>query len=103
MTYSEHYKEDRKSRIDFINQHIGVGNIIDTFIVDRGHVNGKEKHSITDTGIILISNYNTGKVITEIIARPKQIKTLYEMRGEKPPRSLLRMAYKHNEMGYNLK
>lgn len=93
---SDHYSEDRQDRDAFIRDVIGVGNIIDSFVVDRGHPGGAEIHSVTDTAIIIIHNQKTKKLITEIIARPEQLRRLYRGSGKKIPRKVLSLAYKHN-------
>lgn len=53
---SEHYNQDRDWREYLISTVIGEGNIVDSFVVDKGHRNGPEIHSVTDTGIIIIYN-----------------------------------------------
>ena len=50
---SEHYNQNRDWREYLISTVIGEGNIVDSFVVDKGHRNGPEIHSITDTGIII--------------------------------------------------
>ena len=61
---SKHYDKQRYKRERLINKVInGDGYMIDGFIVDKGHKDGLEVHSITDTGLILIHNYHTGKLI----------------------------------------
>jgi hypothetical protein len=100
---TEHFANDRQSRDTFIHEVIGVGNTIAEFVVDRGHVGGAEIHSVTDTGVIIISNQQTGKLITELVARPAQLRRLYHKRGEEPPKWLLRLAYKNNRHRYNEK
>lgn len=49
---------------------------MDSFVVDRGHPNGPEIHSVTDTGIIVVHNQRTGKMVTKLIARPGQVKII---------------------------
>ena len=96
-----HYKTARRRRHDFISNNIGVGNIIDEFVVDRGHRNGEEIHSVTDTGLIIIKNKMTNKIITELVARPEQLRRLYHSEGKTPPKFLLRLAYQHNASKHN--
>lgn len=79
---SKHYTNDRQKREQVINI-IGIGKVVDRFIVDRGHKNGAERHEITDTGIIVIYNNRTNKMITKLIARPGQIRRYYK-KGEAP-------------------
>ena len=102
---TNHYKNERYSREKFIDEHIGNdGYIIDGFVVDKGHPNGVEVHSITDKGIIIVHNYRTGKLVTKLLARPQQIKRYYEQTGRKhPPEYLdiLELAYQHQCLGYN--
>lgn len=93
---SLHYQKERVDRDKYIRENIGVGEIIDSFTMDRGHTGGPEIHSVTNTGIIVVCNATTGKLITTLIARPEQLKRLYETIGGKPPRKLLRLAYKHS-------
>lgn len=98
---TEHFATERQGRDAFIHDVIGVGNIIDTFVVDRGHVGGAEIHSVTDTAIIIINNQQTNRLITELVARPEQLRRLYRGRGEEPPKWLLRIAYNNNRHRYN--
>ena len=99
---SNHYDKQRYKRQRLINKYInGDGNVIDNFIIDKGHKNGIEIHSITDTGLIIIHNQNTGKLVTKLIARPKQIKRYYEGLEKQPPQWLLKLAEWHQNFGYN--
>ena len=98
---TKHQGNDRKSRQELIDNVIGRGNIIDRFIVDRGHPNGAEIHNVTDTGIIIIQNLNTEKLVTMLIARPHQIMRYYKDRQMLIPDGLVDIAYKHYLQGYN--
>lgn len=99
---SNHYKNKRYKREKFICEHCnGDGKIIDEFIVDKGHVKGLERHCITDTGIIIIYNAASGKLVSKLIARPNQIKRYYYGTDREPPQSLLRLAEWHESLGYN--
>lgn len=86
---SKHYTMDRKAREQVIRS-IGEGNIVATFTVDRNHPNGAELHKITDTGIIIICNKRTNKMITKLIARPGQIRRYYK--NGKAPKNLIEKA-----------
>ena len=86
---SKHYTNDRQRREQIINQ-IGIGKVVASFIVDRGHVNGAERHEITNTGIIVIYNNRTNKMITKLIARPGQIRRYYK--EGKAPKDLIKKA-----------
>ena len=101
---TNHYLNQRYKREKFINECIGGdGNIIDKFVVDKGHSNGMELHCVTDNGIILIYNLQSEKLITKIVARPQQIKRLYRNAGKenKIPSWLMELAEWHKELGYN--
>ena len=95
--------ERRRERHEYIQEYIGLGDVIDSFVIDRGHEDGPEIHSVTTTALILIQNARTQKPITELIARPEQLRRLYQTVGKQPPRKLLRLAYKHNSERLNNK
>ena len=98
---SVHYNTERQERHTFIKEQIGEGNIIDSFVVDRGHPDGPEIHSVTDTALIIIHNQRTNKLVTTLIARPEQLRRLYRAEDRSVPRSVLSLAYKHNIIRYN--
>lgn len=99
---SKHYKKERYKREKLIKKYCnGDGKIIDSFIVDKGHKDGLERHCITDTGMIIIYNVNSGKLVSKLIARPNQIKRYYVDTDRTPPASILRLAEWHENMGYN--
>lgn len=95
---SRHYSTDRQERENLIAQ-IGIGTVVKSVRWDRGHKNGAEIHKITNTGIVIIYNENTGKMITKLIARPAQIKRYWK--DGKAPKELIRLAIEHTEKGYN--
>ena len=101
MEKTSHYKNERSSREKFIRDVIGYGNVIEKFYWDRGHKDGPEIHCITDTGIIIIYNAITNRLVTTLIARPAQINRYYEKEGRVAPQSLLDLAAEHQEKGYN--
>ena len=86
---SKHYTNDRQKREQVINT-IGIGKVVARFVVDRGHKDGAERHEITDTGIIIICNNKTNKIITKLIARPGQIRRYYK--DGKAPKNLIEKA-----------
>lgn len=94
---SKHYLTDRAARETIVNQ-IGMGKVIDKFVVDRHHRNGAEIHEITDTGIIIIYNQRTKKMITKLIARPGQIKRYYT--NGNAPKKLLEIAYQNTVINH---
>ena len=95
---SAHYTADRIDRENLIAE-IGEGNICASFIVDRGHKNGPEKHCITDNAIIIIYNAITEKMVTKLIARPGQIRRYYP--DGDAPEYLVQIAREHTYAGYN--
>jgi hypothetical protein len=96
---SRHWERDRKNRKELIET-IGHGNTIKTVVVDRHHKNGPEIHEISDTGIITIFNQRTKKMITQLIARPGQIRR-YFTDNEIIPTGLLEIARQHQRLNYN--
>ena len=99
---SGHYKRSRIKREKFINKHLhGDGKVIDSFIVDKGHADGLERHEITDTGLIIVYNAESNKLVTKLIARPQQIQRYYNDTGRNPPSWLLHLAQWHESLNYN--
>ena len=99
---SGHYKRSRYKREKFINKHLhGDGKVIDSFIVDKGHINGLERHDITDNGLIIVYNAESNKLVTKLIARPQQVQRYYNDTGRNPPSWLLRLAEWHESLNYN--
>ena len=99
---SRHYNDERSEREKFIEEYLGgAGKVIDSFIVDKGHKNGLERHDITDNGLIIIYNVKTGKLCTKLLARKNQIKKLYQGVEKQAPKWLLELAVEHERLGYN--
>ena len=96
---SKHWKKDRKNRKKIIET-IGYGNTIKTVVIDRHHKDGPEIHKISDTGIITIFNQRTKKMITQLIARPGQIKR-YFTENEIIPMELLDITRQHQKMRFH--
>lgn len=99
---SKHYNNQRYKRQRLIDKYIGDGNVIDSFVIDKGHKDGAEIHSVTDTGLIIVHNKNTGKLVTKLIARSEQIKRYYKNSDKQPPNWLLSLAEWHKSLGYNI-
>ncbi len=95
---SKHYSTDRQERENLIRQ-IGIGIIIKSVRWDKGHRNGAEIHKITNTGIVIIYNERTGKMITKLIARPGQIRRYWT--DGNAPQELVNLAYEHTKKNYN--
>lgn len=99
-----HYKNDKNIavRTMVIEKYIGFGRDIFSAEVDRGHKNGTEIHVVTDTAIIKIYNARTHKHVTDLIARPNQIKRVYNAKGQYAPKWLLDVAYENQNRGFNM-
>ena len=99
-----HYKNDKNIavRTMVIKKYIGFGRDIFSAEVDRGHKNGTEIHVVTDTAIIKIYNARTRKHVTDLIARPNQIRRVYDAKGQHAPKWLLDVAYENQNRGFNL-
>lgn len=101
---SKHYESQRNQREKFIDEHFKDDYVVDEFIVDRGHPHGAERHCITNNGIIIIFNADSGVMVTKLLARPQQIKRYYKDSGRKPPLEyeyILKVANEHHILGYN--
>ena len=89
---TNHYKNKRYKREKFIGKYLcGDGNVIDSFVVDKGHKDGLEKHCITDTGLIIVYNLESQKLVTKLIARENQIMRYYRNADKSPPKWLLEL------------
>ena len=52
---SKHYETQRNEREKFIEEHLGGdGRVVDSFVVNKGHIYGEEIHYVTDNAIIII-------------------------------------------------
>lgn len=99
---SLHYDTDRYYREMFIYNYLGGnGKVIDSFVVDKGHKNGKELHCVTEHGLIVIYNVNTKKMVTKLIARPQQVERYYVNTSKRPPEKVLELCREHQRMGFN--
>lgn len=98
---TRHYSDDRAARAAFIRGVIGYGRDIYSVEIDRGHRDGTEIHTVTDSGIIKIFNAVTGRHITDLIARPSQIIRTFHAGGQYAPQWLVDIAREHQTRGYN--
>lgn len=77
------------------------------FVVDKGHRNGSELHAVTKGGMIYI--YNLMKLfskldyalVTVLIARPNQIRRLYEACNLTVDKGIIDNARIHTKMNLN--
>lgn len=100
MSISIHYAQERNNR-ELVAESIGEGYIVDTFVVDKGHTNGLEVHQVTSTGLVLIFNRRTRKLVTKLVARPEQIMRYYFETNCVLPMSVLILAQEHEKLHYN--
>lgn len=95
-----HYEDDRRIRQKIIEMNrLDEGKSIASFRVLYGEDKRPQIHTVTSTGLIIIKGEGSSRVITKIIARPKQIKRLYRSVGLEPPQSLLDIAESNKERG----
>lgn len=116
-----HMQNLRADRDKFIQNHLGEGNLIAYFVVDRNHKNGKEVHYVYDNAIIEIRNLRTDKTVTKLIGRVGQllryargwygqVEQAYDANGNqvpissvKIPKRTLDTARRAEAQGWNLK
>ena len=107
MIETNHYKNEREYRANFIANVIGdTNNVICVNVKDRKHKDGLERFELTDKAIIHIYNHYTNRHITDIVARPNQI---YDRLGSefktlpiKVQQEIIRLSKEHIRKGYNL-
>lgn len=99
--YTSHLKKSRKKRLNKAMEFNKGAKINQSFVVDKGHPDGPEIHSVTDNGIIFIINANTKRFITVLLARPNQIRRLYKACKIKPPKNMMRKARFYVKNKYN--
>lgn len=97
--FSQHYQNERSERERFIKEFVGLGE--EKYAFEYEYNGTKQIHRLTDTGIINVYNREGDYLITRLVARPQQIKRLFESRGERAPRELVTLAHEHNVKGYN--
>lgn len=101
-TTTDHWR-DRNNRLIRMNN---PGEPLYSFIVDTGHPNGDEIHTITEKACILIQNKKTKKLITVLNARPGQILRYWDKLNIERPTDddfllMLRFAKNNQERGVN--
>lgn len=83
QSLTSHYKHDRGARIEVVSSEKAAP--LYSFIVDTGHPNGNEIHTITERAEIVIQNERTKRVVTVLFARPAQVKRYWRLLNEKTP------------------
>lgn len=82
-------KYNRKAKID------------KTFLVDKGHPDGPELHSVSQNAVIFIINAETRRFITVLLARPGQVRRLYNSCGLDVPECIKKQAQYYIENNLN--
>lgn len=95
MTY--HAKIERKTRINYIEKTIGIGNPIATTI---SRYEKDSLRTLTDTGVIIITNIYTKRIITMFIASINQGVAVYKegKQAKQVPKNIMRTLY--NNINY---
>ena len=96
------HRIDRSNKIRF---QLPPGKELCRNVVDRGHPNGPEEFVLLDNGVIEVYNARTQKHITDLIARPGQIKSRMGQTFFKLPfrvqKSVLDKARENETLGRN--
>ena len=92
---SGHLHYARHGRTTRIAETVGFGHVVRQCLVDTGHSAGCEVHVLTSTGIVLVFNARSGKLVTVLVARPGQVARYYEPFGEDVPDWLMNRAYEN--------
>lgn len=92
---SGHLHYARHGRTTRIAETVGFGHGVRQCLVDTGHSAGCEVHVLTSTGIVLVFNARSGKLVTVLVARPGQVARYYEPFGEDVPDWLMNRAYEN--------
>lgn len=97
MDRTKHCERDRKKRLQFISNTIGMGEDLDTFEEITHNTQKPCLHIITTTGVYKIVSLPEHKLITAWIARPQQLKDLYKKHHKELPKWLLVKAVEHKQ------
>ncbi len=92
---TKHFKRERRERYERICRDVGFGHAVRSCLVDTGHRSGLEVHTLTTTGVVLVFNAESGRLVTMLVARPGQMVRYYAPFNERVPRGLYRKAYQN--------
>lgn len=87
---SKHIIRDRMERMVLIATTIGYGNIVREFVTNGKY--GKIRQCITDTGVMILKEYDTNKVITLYVITIDRLIVTY--RSEAPNERIPQYLYK---------
>ena len=108
LASTEHFSEERKERLETaLSVSFRGDRTYNTFLVDTGHPDGYELHNITKSGLDIVLNeskYYSGKpcLVTILIARPQQIRRLYDDLHKAIPSGLISTCEEHKRKGLNI-
>ena len=87
--FSKHILQDRLERMVTIATTIGYGNIIKVFVTQGKY--GKVRQCLTDTGVIIIKEYDSEKILTMYAIRLNRAIALYrsECSTERLPQRII--------------
>lgn len=104
---SFHFGNDRKHRNNIVSD-IDKNPVIDRcFLVDKDHKDGSEVHVVTKEGIIYVYNLmklffkSNNALVTILIARPNQVKRLYDACHINVGNDILEKCAEHQRMRLN--
>lgn len=94
---SYHILHEREERMEQILTTVGVGEVQDIFYYsDEQH--GQTDWCITDTGILVVRNHDTLRVITMYALRVSQVSAIYKAHGyNRVPNHLMSAVYNNEK------
>lgn len=103
-TTTKHFQNERIIRYKTLVSKLGIGKVLCSFEIDNNHPNGTEYHIITSTGLVLIYNARTMRLVTIICLRAGQLYRYYAVSGEPFPvwfQQMMDVCKKNEQNGYN--
>lgn len=88
------HTQERRERYETVAR-LG-GTPVVSCVVDTAHPNGLEIHTVLDSGVVVIGNATTKRLITWLIARPAQL-----IRYGVTDKAILDKAYANYQKGLN--
>lgn len=104
---TSHALYKRKNRLSKVLELDKEPKIDKVFLVDRGHKEGQELHCVSQEGIIYIYNFiklymeTEDCFVTALIARPNQVKRLYEECKLNVNQQIIDRCYEHQKLKFN--
>lgn len=83
--HTTHFNDRSQRYAAYSDRMSGIGESLYSFVVDTGHPNGYEIHTLTEKAVIVIQNQRTGNVVTVLAARPGQVTRYWNLLGLRPP------------------